>query len=255
MKSLLVTAGALALLMSAAACDSSETADLDNGQTTDVAEIDTSMNGNTSTTGETSMTGASGLGDASTARYTLASGEIEASDLIGAPVHNAAGEEIATVSDIWLGQDGAAPMLVLRDGGVAGVGGELRTIAYTAGTITPDPEDMDGEPDVFVKLTEASLENMPEFEQAANNDFRLASEMIGSTVSVSHNGESARINDLILSETGQARYAVIAADVAATDQILVEASSIAVAEGDADGGLTLDVTAAAFTAAPAYPQD
>jgi len=242
MKSLLATAGALALLMSAAACGAPETATIDSPGATQVADTDEAMNDDIQ------------VAEAS-ASYTLASGEYEASDLIGAPVHNAAGEEIATVSDVWFGNDGAAPMFIVRDGGVAGVGGDLRTVAYNVAMITPDPEDMDGEPDIFVKLTEASPESMPEFEQATNDDYRLASEMIGSTVAVSYSGESARINDLILSETGQARYAVISPDLASTDQILVDAGNISVAEGDADGELILDVTAEAFKAAPAYPRD
>ena len=50
--------------------------------------------------------------------YVLASGEHEASDLIGASVHNPAGEVIATVADIWPGANGSAPMIVVRDGGV-----------------------------------------------------------------------------------------------------------------------------------------
>ncbi|MEX0627491.1 MAG: PRC-barrel domain-containing protein [Cucumibacter sp.] len=242
MKSLLSTAGALALLMSAAACGAPETATIGSPGAPQVADTDEAMNDDI----RVAETAAS---------YTLASGEYEASDLIGAPVHNAAGEEIAALSDVWFGNDGAAPMFIVRDGGVAGVGGDLRTVAYNVSMITPDPEDMDGEPDVFVKLTDASLESMPEFEQATNDDYRLASEKIASTVAVSYSGESARIKDLILSETGQARYAVISPDLASTDQILVDAGNISVAEGDADGELILDVTAEDFKAAPAYPRD
>ena len=243
MKALLSTAGALALMMSAAACGASDTATIESPGATQIAGTEAAMNDDLQTA------------DVAAATYTLASGEYEASDLIGAPVHNAAGEEIATVSDVWLGTNGAAPMLVVRDGGVAGVGGDMRTMAYDVAMITPDPEDTDGEPDVFVKMAGDTLSTLPSFEQASADDFRLASEMIGSTVAISYSGESARINDLILSETGQARYAVISPDLASTDQILVDAGNITVAEGDADGELVLDVDAEAFTAAPAYPRD
>lgn len=243
MKSLLATAGALALMMSAAACDTADTADLNNRNVTEVAANDPMLTDDTQTA------------RVAPATYTLASGEHEASDLIGAPVHNPAGEEIATVSDVWLGADGTAPMFIVRDGGVAGVGGELRTVAYNVARITPDPDDMDGEPNIFVQLTGETLETLPKFEQVEADDFRLASEMIGATVAISYSGETARINDLILSETGQARYAVISPGLASADQILVDAGNIAVAEGDTDGELTLDVTAEAFTAAPAYPRE
>lgn len=243
MKALLATAGAFALMMSAAACGASDTATIDSSGATQIAGTEEALNDDTR------------IAEVASANYTLASGEYEASDLIGAPVHNAAGEEIATVSDVWFGTNSAAPMLVVRDGGVAGVGGDLRTMPYDVAMITPDVDGTGDEPDVFVKMTGESLSSLPKFEQATADDFRLASEMIGSTLAISYSGESARINDLILSETGQARYAVISPDLASTDQILVDAGNITVAEGDADGELVLDVDAEAFTAAPAYPRD
>ncbi len=243
MKALLSSAGALALMLSAAACGASDTATNESPGAAQRAGTEEVVND------------APQVAGAAPATYTLASGEYEASDLIGAPVHNAAGEEIATVSDVWLGTNGAAPMLVVRDGGVAGVGGDLRTLAYDVATIAPDPEDTDGEPDVFVKMSGGDLSTLPSFEQASADDFRLASEMIGSTLAISYSGESARIDDLILSETGQARYAVISPDLASTDQILVDAGNISIAEGDADGELVLDIDAVGFAAAPAYPRD
>ncbi|WP_291194960.1 PRC-barrel domain-containing protein [Hyphomonas sp.] len=242
MKSLLATAGALALMMSAAACGAADT---------DTTEINTpEVMADTTVDGDTTMTT-----DRQVASYTLASGEHEASDLIGASVHNPAGEEIATVADIWLGANGSAPMIVVRDGGVAGVGGKLRTVAYSAATIAADPETSGDEPNVLVRLTDETLETLPEFEQVDGNDFRLASEMIGTTVDVSFNGESARINDLILTNTGEARYAVISPDLVSTNQIVVDANAITVAQGDTDGGLVLDLDAQTFAAAPDYPRE
>jgi hypothetical protein len=243
MKSLLASAGAAALMMTAAACDSSETASLDTRSASEIAATDPALTEDLQ------------VAEVAPATYTLASGEHEASDLIGAAVHNSAGEEIATVSDVWFGTNGAAPMLVVRDGGVAGIGGDLRTLAYDVAMIQPDPEDVDGEPDVFVKMTGETLSTLPEFEQASADDFRLASEMIGATVAIAYNGESARINDLILSETGEARYAVIATDLAASDQVVIDADNITLAEGASDGELVLDVDAETLSAAPAYPRD
>jgi len=233
MKSLLATAGALALVMSAAACDTADTAEI---KTPEVMAEPAAM-------------------DRGVATYVLASGEHEASDLIGASVHNRSGKEIATVADIWLGANGTAPMIVMRDGGVAGVGGELRTVAYSAATIVADPETSGEEPNVIVRLTDETLETLPEFEQVNENDFRLASEMIGTMVDVSFSGDAARINDLILTNTGEARYAVIAPDLVSTSQIVVDAGAITVAQGDTDGGLVLDLDAQAFAAALEYPRE
>ncbi len=191
-------------------------------------------------------------GQATRQVFTLASGEFEASDLIGASVHDASGEEIATVADIWLGENGSQPMIVLRDGGIAGVGGDLRTVDFQVASIVADPDTSGDEPNVVVNYTGETLETLPKFEQDTADDYRLASEMIGTTVGISYSGDSARINDLILTNTGEARYAVISPDLVSTDQIVVDANALMVAEGDTDGEMTLDVTAETFAVAPEY---
>ena len=144
MKSILATAGALALMMSAAACGAADT-DATKINTPEVM-AETSVDGDTTTTTEDRIV-----------TYMLASGEHEASDLIGASVHNPAGEEIATVADIWPGANGLAPMIGVRDGG------KLRTLAYSAATIAADPDTSGDEPDVIVRLTDATRETLPEF--------------------------------------------------------------------------------------------
>ena len=107
---------------------------------------------------------------------------------------------------------------------------------------------------MIVRLSDEALQILPEFEQVGENDFRLASEMIGTTVGVSFSGESARINDLILTNTGEPRYAVISPDLVRINQIVVDANAITVDQGDSDGGLVLDLYAQTFTAAPEYPR-
>lgn len=79
--------------------------------------------------------------------------------------------------------------------------------------------------------------------------------MIGSTAGVSFSGEPARINDLILTNTGEARYAVISPDLVSISQIVVDANAITVDPGDTDGGLVLDLDAHTFAAAPEYPRE
>jgi len=244
MKILLATASAFALIASATACAPSDTpynSDADTTVTVDTVADDTSS--------------VVAVDTASTMNYTLATGEHEASDLIGASVHSPSGKEIATVADIWFGAPGSAPMFVLRDGGVAGVGGELRTVAYSATTIRQDATTSGEEPNVIVALSDETVASLPAFEQAKDDDFRLASEMIGASVDIAVNGESGRINDLILSKTGEARFAILAPNLTTTDQLVVDAKAITVAQGDADGELVLDIDAQAFAAAPAYPRE
>jgi hypothetical protein len=241
MKSLLATAGALALLMSAAACDESYSANDDSPDV--VAE---------SPQGPADMTV-----PAAPARemYALAAGEIEASDLLGASVQDMAKAEISLVEDVWLAEGSSKALLVLRDGGVAGVGGDLRTLAFDAATIVPDPDKPGDEPNVIVQLTSGTLDTLPKFKQASPDDYRLASELIGKTLTASGSGEPVRVHDLILAANGDTTYAVISPDLISTEQIVVDADKIIMAEGDADGELMLDVTAETMMAAPGYKRE
>jgi hypothetical protein len=145
--------------------------------------------------------------------------------------------------------------MILRDGGVAGVGGDLHAVDFQTAAIVADAETSGDEPNVIVNYTGETLKTLPKFEQASADDYRLASEMIGTTVAVSYSGDSARINDLILTNTGETRYAVISPDLVSIEQIVVNADAITVAEGDADGALTLDLTEETFAGAPEYPRE
>lgn len=242
MKTLLATASASVLLLGAAACSPAEGPAATNGYETrgpQVVEYDDA-------TVETADADAL---DAVRAEYRLAQGEIEASDLIGASVRNGADEEIATVADLYLGEDGASPVILIRDGGVAGVGGELRQIAFNSATVTAPAND---EPEVLVQIAEETLETLPSFEQDGMNDYRLASEIMGATTPVSFREDDVRVTDLILTNSGELRYAVISPSLASTDQFVVPANAIRVAEGDSDGDVILDMDEAEFDEAPMY---
>lgn len=245
MKTLLATASASVLLLGAAACSPAEGPAATNGYETrgpQVVEYDDQTMDSASVNQQTDL-------DSVRAEYRLAQGEIEASDLIGASVRNGADEEIATVADLYLGEDGASPVILIRDGGVAGVGGDLRQIAFNSATVTAPPND---EPEVLVQIAEESLETLPAFEQDGMNDYRLASEIMGATTPVSFREDDVRITDLILTNSGELRYAVISPSLASTDQFVVPANAIRVAEGDSDGDVILDMDEAEFDEAPMY---
>ncbi|MFN4186006.1 MAG: PRC-barrel domain-containing protein [Hyphomonas sp.] len=246
MKTLLATASASVLLLAAAACSDAaprNTAGYEtNGQETEVA---LNEDGNTFETANADLD----VNASTRTQYTLAAGEMEASDLIGASVRNGSGEDIATVSDIYLGNDTASPQILVRDGGISGLGGDLRLVAFDAAKINGAQGE---EPEVFIQITEAGLETLPEFEQDGLNDYRLASEMIGTMSAISFSDEQARLNDLILTNGGELRYAVISPGLVSTDQILVEADAIQIAQGDSEGEIVIDIDQATFDAAPMY---
>lgn len=246
MKTLLATASASVLMLAAAACsDANAPAQTAGYETNGETEVVMTEDGDLVETANVDSDV-----DASTrTEYTLAAGELEASDLIGASVHGPAGEEIATVADIFLGTTGMEPVLLVRDGGITGLGGDLRTLNFSAATVSGEAGD---EPDLIIAIAEETLETLPEFEQDDMNDYRLASEVMGVTTAMSFSGDQARVNDLILTNAGELRYAVISPGLVSTDQIVVDAEAIQVAQGDGEGEVMIDLDQAAFDAAPMY---
>lgn len=248
MKLLLATASAAALMLSAAAC----TAETDRGADVEMrAQMDPVYDDELTPQEEAIVTADTSDLDGVRDEYVLASNEIEASDLIGAAVIGASGEEIATVADIWLGENGDTPRLLVRDGGLTGLGGDLRFVSFDEATITPQADS--DEPEVFVTLAEASLETLPTFEQEEMNDYRLASEMIGSSPALAFNGETVRIADLILTASGEPRYAVVSPSLVSTDLFVVEINAVTLAQGDGgENEIVLDIDAETYNTAPAY---
>ncbi|MFN4024133.1 MAG: PRC-barrel domain-containing protein [Hyphomonas sp.] len=248
MKLLLATASAAALMLSAAAC----TAETDRGAGVEMrAQMEPIYDDELTPQEEAAFAADTSGTDAVREEYVLASNELEASDLIGAPVIGASGDEIATVADIWLGENGDTPMLLVRDGGLTGLGGDLRFVSFEEATIAPQAGS--DEPEVLVTLAEASLETLPAFEQEQMNDYRLASEMIGSSPTLAFNGETVRIADLILTASGEPRYAIVSPSLVSTDLVVVDMNAVTLAQGDGDGHeVILDIDAETYNTAPAY---
>jgi len=252
MKPILATASALALMLSAAACSGASDAN-------EVAAYDATNDGYETTT-ERDM--ASVYGDDQTivtasadedARlvFMLSSDEVKASKLIGADVKNTAGDDFAKVSDVWMGENGAEPMLILEEGGIMGVGAQRYTVSFDDVTVNTAMNSNDA-PNLVFQTAGDTLENLPEFEENGVNDYRLASEMLGKTADFSLSDESARIDDLIFSTTGEARYAVISPGMLSSNSVVIDADAITRAEGDSDGELVITVSEDVFAQAKAY---
>ena len=243
MKPLLFTASAIALMMGVAACTeasshaetvppAAETAAATPGQVQDQQTADLQ-----------DMTRAE-IEPVKREPFVMASDEILASDLIGSDVLNPAGDKIATVADVWIGEPGDTPKLILRDGGVAGVGGTLHAIGFEGATIEPVADS--DEPDVRVTYSEASLEGLPEFKQDGMDDFRLASEAMGTTASLTSGDNLARVNDFIIKTDGTPEYAVISDGLAGMTKYVVDVDALTIEQGDGDGTLVIDLDADAL---------
>ena len=253
MKPLFLTASAVALMMIAAACTDAKT----NAQTasyeppaaeTPAATPDTYAD-NYDEMSRTDIKADDTADQRSV--FMLASNEVLASDLIGASVQNPAGEDIATVADVWVGEKGDTPKLIVREGGVAGVGGTLHAISFDDARI--EPVAGESEPEVRVTYSEASMESLPAFEQDGLDDYRLASEIMGTTASFAFNDDTARVNDFILADDGRPEYAVVSEGLAGMDQYVIDADALRVEQGDG-GSLVIDMDEDAFARAKVMDQ-
>ncbi len=274
MRPILATASALAMMLSAAACsgashsnevaaydattDGHETrTEGDMASTYDPNDPNRTGTGYTDTTnrtgtafGDNQNVGTAGAEMDARPAFMLALDEVKASKLIGADVRNSAGDDFATVSDVWMGENGAEPMLILEEGGIMGVGARRYTVSFDDVILTPSTGQ--DEPNLVFQTAGETLDNLPEFEENGVNEYRLASEMMGKTADFSLRDESARIDDLIFSTTGEARYAVISPGLLSSNSVVIDADSITRAQGDSDGELVITVSEDVFAQAKAY---
>jgi hypothetical protein len=185
------------------------------------------------------------------ATFMLSSDEVKASKLIGAEVRDATGAGFAKVADVWLGENGASPMLILRHDGALPIGAKLHSVSFSEVTVTPSvsPDDVPG---LAYQVAGGTLATLPEFNQTDGNEDRLASEMIGKRADFALGEDSARIDDLILSTRGEARYAVISPGRLDSTQVVIDADTITRAEGDSEGELVITVSEDVFAQAKAY---
>jgi sporulation protein YlmC with PRC-barrel domain len=92
-------------------------------------------------------------------------GEFAADDLIGANVYDINDENIGSVDDIVLGQDGSAQYAVVDVGGFLGFGTHTVAIGFDEMSVMHDEGWADVR--VYVDVTQDQLEQMPEYEGTA----------------------------------------------------------------------------------------
>lgn len=182
--------------------------------------------------------------------YTLASTEFEVDDLVGLDIANPAGEKIATVSDVLIGDDGKIDSIIFANGGIAGLGTDHGRLSFQDATFTVDE---DGDARVRVGMDEEALKTVAEWDQEKANDFSLATEITGTQVALASSDDEARVVNLIADMNGTIKHAVVTEGVAGTmegDGYVVPFSSLVVEQGD--GGLRLDIDPATLKTSRIY---
>ena len=262
MKKLMMTTAASALLFGIAACSQAsddidmgeadygetETAETSNGD--DMAGTDTSerqMAGTDTSDSYEMVEDAEALGDVSDnpgatdgaenmGEVFLAESELSAEELIGARVVGPNGEDVATVADLLINANGEVETAILKSGDVIDMVGEKVQLPYDQLDVTMAA---DQEPRFRVSMTEEDVQNATEFEQQGLNDYRLASEMIGTTAGFVNTDDNARIRDIIVNRDGTVQYAVISDPVLMDDLRQLDFGRIQVEQGDG-GTIVID---------------
>jgi len=248
MKHLIAPVSAAALMAALAACSGAdtpvETANSNSSAYTETSDADRVMADGT--VDNTALT------ETVVARpaYVMAAGEFKASDLIGDNIVGADGNTIATVADVLIGKDMSPSHIVFRDGGILGVAGELGTLPFSAVKVKLDA---DGEPTISAALVDESLEGVAEFEQDGLDDYRLASELIGTNAELAVTDTYTRITDLIISSDGSVKHAVVTdgmSGVASADRLVIGFDAITVVQGDSNGEVMVNMTPEQLETAP-----
>lgn len=248
MKHLIAPISAVALMAGLAACSGADTT-IETAYNDTAPYSENTVDDMNDTTVDTDITTETEL---DRPVYVMAAGEMKASSLIGDNIIGANGETIATVADILIGRDMGPGQIVFRDGGVLGIAGELGTLPFSAVSVTMDT---DGEPMVSAALVDESLEGVAEFEQDGMDDFRLASELIGTNAELAVADTYSRITDLIISSDGSVKQAVVTdgiSGVASTERLVIDFDAITVVQGDSEGEVMINRTSEQLKMAPVF---
>ncbi|GGB68412.1 PRC-barrel domain-containing protein [Henriciella pelagia] len=235
MKNLMMTAAASALILGAAACSQSESTEY--GETSYNETRTAELADETTMDDEVLMAETDTDADMVEAETVyLTSAQMSADELIGAEVIGSDGEKVAVVDDFLLASDGTVKSIVFKAGELNDLVGEKGALPYDQLQFTVDA---DNEPRFTVAMTDEAMEQVAEFEQDGLNDYRLASEIIGTSAEFINSDESIRINDIILNDAGKASYAIVGDMMG--DERQIAYSKINIEQGDG-GSIIIDAS-------------
>jgi hypothetical protein len=188
----------------------------------------------------------------------LGATDISAKAFLDEEIYGDAGESIARVEDILIGEDGQADRIVYKTGGIGGVGEKTSAIDFEKVKIgRDDPASTTTETALLLRLSMTSdqMKSAADFNQAGEDDYRMASEIMGSKIdllSTPGENDEAVVDDLILSADGEVKHIIVqrsmVGSIAGGDRYAFDFPLLRTEEGDS-GGLALDVTEAQFNGA------
>ncbi len=178
---------------------------------------------------------------------------LNADRLFDQSVYSGDDEEVASITDFIIDQDGMVTEAVIEAGGLFGLGQETYTISFDDLQIAPGEDN--GNFRVTTTLSEDQIEDLQEWEEddfvVGENGMTLASELRDAQLSIAGTDETVLIEDVVMNTSGQVRSVIVAYD---GENYAVPYDRVSVAEGDADSdmGYRLNTTVDEFAVMPIY---
>lgn len=195
---------------------------------------------------------------------SLGATDISAKELLGEEIYGADGESIAHVDDVLIGANNRIDKIVYVSGGVGGVAGTKSTIPFNAVTIAfedPSTTVNTNDPQLYLSATDDQMKAAAEFDQQGLNDYRLASEIIGTKIDLAAaagDDDDAVVHDLIMAKDGAVTDVIVQRSVVGSvgggDRYAFDYNLLNVAEGDG-GELSLNVTEEQLNSANKFEYD
>ncbi len=104
----------------------------------------------------------------------LTAGQITSDQLISGSVTIGDDDSIGSVTDLVIDPDGSVSAVLVSVGGVMGIGGDTKALSWDDVEIVRKD---DGEVDLRISMTEAQLENLPDFD----SEWTVRTARVGST--------------------------------------------------------------------------
>lgn len=195
------------------------------------------------------LQGAVAAPDARFARVYLGNSEMSVRNLLGEGIYSPKGERIARVDDLYL-DNGKVRSLIFVSGDILGLGGKKGALDFGRVSIVTDS---DNDPNVRVSFSQAALDAVAPYRTDDDNNYNLASEIIGTDLALSQSRESARVKDIVINSGGEVRYLIVRGnDLDPADGDAYAVDIRALVKNQSGQGLALRLTPQALREAPKF---
>ncbi|GGY43482.1 PRC-barrel domain-containing protein [Parvularcula lutaonensis] len=179
---------------------------------------------------------------------------INANRLLGEDIDSIEGDDdIAELDDLIIDKDGRVTEVVLKAGGVLGLGEKTYVSTFDKLTFRPEEDDDEDELDIIMNADKDTIKALAPWSRdefaIGENGMTLLTELKGAELRIPGVDEEVEVQDVIISPSGLVRSLIIERD---GQRFALDYDRISVSEGSADddAGYTVNLTPAELAALP-----